>query len=148
MFQLKYSLTLLKMIKRKLIEGLQEIKLRGVDFRSLSSALIDALRLAIFTSNGVFKLQGYSDEYIKEVGFTFSDINSKKLLNILEKFLELISLRTEKFDVLLESSLLHLTYLFELNDQNKKSINIVNKEDEVIETQTQINANYKHSKRR
>ena len=132
---------IIKNDKEKLIEGLQEIKLRGVDFRSLSSALIDALRLAIFTSNGVFKLQGYSEEYIKEVGFTFSDISSKKLLYVLEKFLELISLRTEKFDVLLESSLLHLTYLFELNDQNKKSINIVNKEDEVIETQTQINAN-------
>tara|TARA_B110000263_G_scaffold54024_2_gene45414 strand:+ start:4643 stop:6331 length:1689 start_codon:yes stop_codon:yes gene_type:complete len=127
---------IIKNDKEKLIEGLQEIKLRGVDFRSLSSALIDALRLAIFTSNGVFKLQGYSDEYIKEVDVTFSNINSKKLLYILEKFLELISLRTEKFDVLLESSLLHLTYLFETQTQNSTTPNII-KQEPVIETQTQ-----------
>jgi len=127
---------IIKNDKEKLIEGLQEIKLRGVDFRSLSSALIDALRLAIFTSNGVFKLQGYSDEYIKEVDVTFSNINSKKLLYILEKFLELISLRTEKFDVLLESSLLHLTYLFETQAQNITTPNMIKKEP-VIETQAQ-----------
>jgi DNA polymerase-3 subunit gamma/tau len=127
---------IIKNDKEKLIEGLQEIKLRGVDFRSLSSALIDALRLAIFTSNGVFKLQGYSDEYIKEVDVTFSNINSKKLLYILEKFLELISLRTEKFDVLLESSLLHLTYLFETQTQNSTTPNMIKKEP-VIETQAQ-----------
>jgi DNA polymerase-3 subunit gamma/tau len=127
---------IIKNDKEKLIEGLQEIKLRGVDFRSLSSALIDALRLAIFTSNGVFKLQGYSDEYIKEVDVTFSNINSKKLLYILEKFLELISLRTEKFDVLLESSLLHLTYLFETQTQNSTTPNII-KQEPVIETQAQ-----------
>ena len=125
---------IIKNDKEKLIERLQEIKLRGVDFRSLSSALVDALRLAIFTSNGVFKLQGYSDEYIKEIDVTFRNINSKKLLNILEKFLELISLRTEKFDVLLESSLLHLTYLFE--EQNQREPNI--KDNALIETQNQI----------
>ena len=129
---------IIKNDKEKLIEGLQEIKLRGVDFRSLSSALVDALRLAIFTSNGVFKLQGYSEEYIKEIDVTFSDISSKKLLYILEKFLELISLRTEKFDVLLESSLLHLTYLFETKDQNINSINTIKKE-EIIEPQIQVN---------
>ena len=125
---------IIKNDKERLIVDLQEIKLRGVDFRSLSSALVDVLRLAIFTSNGVFKLQGYSDEHIKEVNSIFSEINSKKILNILEKFLELISLRTEKFDVLLESSLLHLTYLFE--EQNQREPNI--KDNALIETQNQI----------
>ena len=130
---------IIKNDKERLIVDLQEIKLRGVDFRSLSSALVDVLRLAIFTSNGVFKLQGYSDEHIKEVNSIFSKINSKKILNILEKFLELISLKTDRFDVLLESSLLHLTYIFEIQTQIKAPVNNI-KEEPIFEIQTQIKA--------
>ena len=130
---------IIKNDKEKLIEELQEIKLRGVDFRSLSSALVDVLRLAIFTSNGIFKLQGYSDEHIKEVDSTFNEINSKKILHILEKFLELISLKTDRFDVLLESSLLHLTYIFDTQSQIKAPIDNT-KEESVFDTQSQIKA--------
>ena len=39
-------------------------------------------------------------------------------LSILEKLLSLISIRTESFDVLLESALIHLSYIFDVN--NKK----------------------------
>ena len=136
---------IIKNDKERLIVDLQEIKLRGVDFRSLSSALVDVLRLAIFTSNGVFKLQGYSDEHIKEVNSIFSKINSKKILNILEKFLELISLKTDRFDVLLESSLLHLTYIFETQTQIKAPVNNT-KEEPIFETQTQIKAPVNNTK--
>ena len=136
---------IIKNDKERLIVDLQEIKLRGVDFRSLSSALVDVLRLAIFTSNGVFKLQGYSDEHIKEVNSIFSEINSKKILNILEKFLELISLKTDRFDVLLESSLLHLTYIFETKTQIKAPINNI-KEEPTFETKTQIKAPINNTK--
>ena len=137
---------IIKNDKERLIVDLQEIKLRGVDFRSLSSALVDVLRLAIFTSNGVFKLQGYSDEHIKEVNSIFSKINSKKILNILEKFLELISLKTDRFDVLLESSLLHLTYIFETQTQIKAPVNNT-KEEPIFETQTQIKAPVNNTKK-
>ena len=136
---------IIKNDKERLIVDLQEIKLRGVDFRSLSSALVDVLRLAIFTSNGVFKLQGYSDEHIKEVNSIFSEINSKKILNILEKFLELISLKTDRFDVLLESSLLHLTYIFETKTQIKAPVNNT-KEEPTFETKTQIKAPVNNTK--
>jgi len=53
---------------------------------------------------------------------------------ILEKFIEIISLRTEKFDVLLDSSLIHLTFLFE-----KDTLNVINLDSEVSTSPSKLN---------
>ncbi|MEC7837828.1 MAG: DNA polymerase III subunit gamma/tau [Chloroflexota bacterium] len=112
------SLNIFKLIiednKSDLIATLQDLRLRGVDFKSLSSSLINVLRLGIFTSNGATDIQGHSKDFIKNTSDVFHGIESKKLIVILEKFIDMISIRTEHFDALLDSSLLHLTYIFEV----------------------------------
>ncbi len=112
------SLNIFKLIiednKSDLIATLQDLRLRGVDFKSLSSSLINVLRLGIFTANGATDIQGYSKDFIKNTSAVFHGIESKKLIVILEKFIDMISIRTEHFDALLDSSLLHLTYIFEV----------------------------------
>ena len=111
------SLELLSLIlnneKQSLLEKLQELRLRGVDFKSLSNSIVDVLRLGVFTSNGVSEIQGYSSDFISKTADTFQSTEPKKLILILEKFIEMISIRTEHFDSLLDSSLIHLTYMFE-----------------------------------
>lgn len=109
---------IIKNDQENLIVLLQDLRVKGVDFRMLSSSIIDALRLGVFTSNGIITLEGYSKDHLLAVKKTFDGIPSKKLLSILEKLLSLISIRTESFDVLLESSLIHLSYIFDVN--NKK----------------------------
>ena len=109
---------ILKNDQENLIVLLQDLRVKGVDFRMLSSSIIDALRLGVFTSNGIITLEGYSKDHLQVVKKTFEGIPSKKLLSILEKLLSLISIRTESFDVLLESALIHLSYIFDVN--NKK----------------------------
>ena len=109
---------ILKNDQENLIVLLQDLRVKGVDFRMLSSSIIDALRLGVFTSNGIITLEGYSKDHLQLVKKTFEGIPSKKLLSILEKLLSLISIRTESFDVLLESALIHLSYIFDVN--NKK----------------------------
>jgi len=112
------SLNIFKLIiednKSDLIATLQDLRLRGVDFKSLSSSLINVLRLGIFTSNGATDIQGHSKDFIKNTSDVFHGIESKKLIVILEKFIDMISIKTEHFDALLDSSLLHLTYIFEV----------------------------------
>ena len=109
---------IIKNDQENLIVLLQDLRVKGVDFRMLSSSIIDALRLGVFTSNGIITLEGYSKDHLQAVKKTFDGIPSKKLLSILEKLLSLISIRTESFDVLLESALIHLSYIFDVN--NKK----------------------------
>ena len=109
---------ILKNDQENLIVLLQDLRVKGVDFRMLSSSIIDALRLGVFTSNGIITLEGYSKDHLLAVKKTFDGIPAKKLLSILEKLLSLISIRTESFDVLLESALIHLSYIFDVN--NKK----------------------------
>ena len=109
---------IIKNDQENLIVLLQDLRVKGVDFRMLSSSIIDALRLGVFTSNGIITLEGYSKDHLQAVKKTFDGIPSKKLLSILEKLLSLISIRTETFDVLLESALIHLSYIFDVN--NKK----------------------------
>ena len=109
---------IIKNDQENLIVLLQDLRVKGVDFRMLSSSIIDALRLGVFTSNGIITLEGYSKDHLLAVKKTFDGIPAKKLLSILEKLLSLISIRTESFDVLLESSLIHLSYIFDVN--NKK----------------------------
>tara|TARA_B100000401_G_scaffold428889_1_gene361949 strand:- start:5614 stop:7266 length:1653 start_codon:yes stop_codon:yes gene_type:complete len=109
---------IIKNDQENLIVLLQDLRVKGVDFRMLSSSIIDALRLGVFTSNGIITLEGYSKDHLQAVKKTFDGIPAKKLLSILEKLLSLISIRTESFDVLLESALIHLSYIFDVN--NKK----------------------------
>lgn len=109
---------IIKNDQENLIVLLQDLRVKGVDFRMLSSSIIDALRLGVFTSNGIITLEGYSKDHLLAVKKTFDGVPAKKLLSILEKLLSLISIRTESFDVLLESSLIHLSYIFDVN--NKK----------------------------
>ena len=109
---------IIKNDQENLIVLLQDLRVKGVDFRMLSSSIIDALRLGVFTSNGIITLEGYSKDHLLAVKKTFDGIPAKKLLSILEKLLSLISIRTESFDVLLESALIHLSYIFDVN--NKK----------------------------
>ena len=111
------SLEILSLIldndKQSLLKKLQELRLRGVDFKSLSNSIVDVIRLGVFTSIGVSEIQGYSSDFIKKTADTFQSTEPKKLILILEKFIETISIRTEHFDSLLDSSLIHLTYMFE-----------------------------------
>ena len=109
---------IIKNDQENLIVLLQDLRVKGVDFRMLSSSIIDALRLGVFTSNGIITLEGYSKDHLLAVKKTFDGVPAKKLLSILEKLLSLISIRTESFDVLLESALIHLSYIFDVN--NKK----------------------------
>jgi len=109
---------IIKNDQENLIVLLQDLRVKGVDFRMLSSSIIDTLRLGVFTSNGIITLEGYSKDHLLAVKKTFDGIPAKKLLSILEKLLSLISIRTESFDVLLESALIHLSYIFDVN--NKK----------------------------
>ena len=109
---------IIKNDQENLIVLLQDLRVKGVDFRMLSSSIIDALRLGVFTSNGIITLEGYSKDHLLAVKKTFDGIPSKKLLSILEKLLSLISIRTESFDVLLESALIHLSYIFDVNNKN------------------------------
>ena len=109
---------IIKNDQENLIVLLQDLRVKGVDFRMLSSSIIDALRLGVFTSNGIITLEGYSKDHLLAVKKTFDGIPAKKLLSIREKVLSLISIRTESFDVLLESALIHLSYIFDVN--NKK----------------------------
>lgn len=109
---------IIKNDQENLIVLLQDLRVKGVDFRMLSSSIIDALRLGVFTSNGIITLEGYSKDHLQAVKKTFDGIPSKKLLSILEKLLSLISIRTESFDVLLESALIHLSYIFDVNNKN------------------------------
>jgi len=122
------SLSILKMIiddnKKELIETLQDLRLRGIDFKMLSSSIIDVLRLGIFTVNGSTEIQGYSTDFIKSTSSVFDGIESKKLIIILEKFIEMISLRTEHFDPLLDSSLMYLTFMFESKAIQKEELPI------------------------
>ncbi|MBK89642.1 MAG: hypothetical protein CL772_00510 [Chloroflexi bacterium] len=122
------SLSILKMIiddnKKELIETLQDLRLRGIDFKMLSSSIIDVLRLGIFTVNGSTEIQGYSTDFIKSTSSVFDGIESKKLIIILEKFIEMISLRTEHFDPLLDSSLMYLTFMFESKAIEKEELPI------------------------
>ena len=118
------SLNIFKMIiddnKSDLIETLQDLRLRGVDFKSLSKSLVDVLRLGIFTSNGVIEIQGHSSDFIKNTADVFEGMESKKLTIILERFIELISIRTEHFEALLDSVLIHLTYMLETKQYLKQ----------------------------
>lgn len=127
------SLSLLKMIiednKKELIETLQDLRLRGIDFKMLSSSIIDVMRLGIFTVNGSREIQGYSTDFIKSTSSVFAGVESKKLIIILEKFIEMVSLRTEHFDPLLDSSLMHLTFMFENNPSIEEDL-IINKKPE------------------
>ncbi|MBL07313.1 MAG: hypothetical protein CL773_05640 [Chloroflexi bacterium] len=111
------SLELLSLIlnneKQSLLEKLQELRLRGIDFKSLSNSIVDVLRIGVFTSNGVNDIQGYSSDFVTNAANTFQSTEPQKLILILEKFIEMISIRTEHFDSLLDSSLIHLTYMFE-----------------------------------
>ena len=111
------SLELLSLIlnneKQSLLEKLQELRLRGIDFKSLSNSIVDVLRIGVFTSNGVNDIQGYSSDFVTNAANTFQSTEPQKLILILEKFIEMISIRTEHFDSLLDSSLVHLTYMFE-----------------------------------
>ena len=140
------SLSLLKMIiednKKELIETLQDLRLRGIDFKMLSSSIIDVMRLGIFTVNGSTEIQGYSTDFIKSTSSVFAGVESKKLIVILEKFIEMISLRTEHFDPLLDSSLMHLTFMFEKTPAIEEDL-LVNKKLEdnalVYDTQDQKN---------
>jgi len=140
------SLSLLKMIiednKKELIETLQDLRLRGIDFKMLSSSIIDVMRLGIFTVNGSTEIQGYSTDFIKSTSSVFAGVESKKLIVILEKFIEMISLRTEHFDPLLDSSLMHLTFMFEKTPAIEEDL-LVNKKPEdntlVYDTQDQKN---------
>ena len=75
--------------KGDLIVTLQDLRLRGVDFKSLSSSLINILRLGIFTSNGATDIQGHSKDFIKNTSDVFQGIESKKLIVILEKFIDM-----------------------------------------------------------
>ena len=124
------SLELLSLIlnneKQSLLEKLQELRLRGVDFKSLSNSIVDVLRLGVFTSNGVSEIQGYSSDFISKTADTFQSTEPKKLILILEKFIEMISIRTEHFDSLLDSSLIHLTYMFEerMPLESKKEVDV------------------------
>ena len=124
------SLELLSLIlnneKQSLLEKLQELRLRGVDFKSLSNSIVDVLRLGVFTSNGVSEIQGYSSDFISKTADTFQSTEPKKLILILEKFIEMISIRTEHFDSLLDSSLIHLTYMFEerMPLESKKEVEV------------------------
>ena len=90
------SLELLSLIlnneKQSLLEKLQELRLRGVDFKSLSNSIVDVLRLGVFTSNGVSEIQGYSSDFINKTADTFQSTEPKKLILILEKFIEMISI--------------------------------------------------------
>jgi len=118
------SLNIFKLIiednKGDLIVTLQDLRLRGVDFKSLSSSLINILRLGIFTSNGATDIQGHSKDFIKNTSDVFQGIESKKLIVILEKFIDMISIRTDHFDALLDSTLIHLTYMFEGKKSSKE----------------------------
>ena len=124
------SLEILSLIldneKQSLLEKLQELRLRGVDFKSLSNSIVDVLRLGVFTSNGVSEIQGYSSDFISKTADTFQSTEPKKLILILEKFIEMISIRTEHFDSLLDSSLIHLTYMFEerMPLESKKEVDV------------------------
>ena len=124
------SLEILSLIldneKQSLLEKLQELRLRGVDFKSLSNSIVDVLRLGVFTSNGVSEIQGYSSDFINKTADTFQSTEPKKLILILEKFIEMISIRTEHFDSLLDSSLIHLTYMFEerMPLESKKEVDV------------------------
>ena len=121
------SLKIYKMIIEnnisELIETLQDLRLRGIDFKSLSNSLIDVLRLGIFTVNGATEIQGYSSDFIKNTSLVFSGSDSRKLITILEKFIEMISIRTEHFDPLLDSAIIHLTYMFENKGILKEELN-------------------------
>ena len=111
------SLRILELIidnnKKELIETLQDLRLRGIDFKMLASSIIDVMRLGVFTVNGSTEIQGYSIDFVSSVSSIFENVQSKKLILILEKFIEMISLRTEHFDPLLDSSLMHLTFMFD-----------------------------------
>ena len=121
------SLNIYKMIIEnnisELLETLQDLRLRGIDFKSLSNSLIDVLRLGIFTVNGATEIQGYSSDFIKNTSLVFSGSDPRKLITILEKFIEMISIRTEHFDPLLDSAIIHLTYMFENKRILKEELN-------------------------
>ena len=138
---------IIKNDQENLIVLLQDLRVKGVDFRMLSSSIIDALRLGVFTSNGIITLEGYSKDHLLAVKKTFDGIPSKKLLSILEKLLSLISIRTESFDVLLESALIHLSYIFDVN--NKKieapAIEVPENDKPLISDNSTQNISIKHS---
>ena len=101
----------------KLIKSLDELKSKGIDFQNLSKIIMETLRTGLFISQGLNTIQGYSKEYIEKVSETFSDIDGKILINIIENHLKITSIRTDNFQLLLESSLIHMLFLF--NDFNK-----------------------------
>ena len=103
----------------KLIKSLDELKSKGIDFQNLSKIIMETLRTGLFISQGLNTIQGYSKEYIEKVSETFSDIDGKILINIIENHLKITSIRTDNFQLLLESSLIHMLFLF--NDLNKAS---------------------------
>ena len=101
----------------KLIKSLDELKSKGIDFQNLSKIIMETLRSGLFISQGLSTIQGYSKEYIEKVSETFSDIDGKILIDIIENHLKITSIRTDNFQLLLESSLIHMLFLF--NDFNK-----------------------------
>ena len=101
----------------KLIKSLDELKSKGIDFQNLSKIIMETLRTGLFINQGLNTMQGYSKEYIEKVSETFSDIDGKILTEIIENHLKITSIRTDHFQLLLESSLLHMLFLF--NDLNK-----------------------------
>ena len=101
----------------KLIKSLDELKSKGIDFQNLSKIIMETLRTGLFISQGLNTMQGYSKEYIEKVSETFSDIDGKILIDIIENHLKITSIRTDNFQLLLESSLIHMLFLF--NDFNK-----------------------------
>ena len=101
----------------KLIKSLDELKSKGIDFQNLSKIIMETLRTGLFINQGLNTMQGYSKEYIEKVSETFSDIDGKILINIIENHLKITSIRTDNFQLLLESSLIHMLFLF--NDFNK-----------------------------
>ena len=101
----------------KLIKSLDELKSKGIDFQNLSKIIMETLRTGLFINQGLNTMQGYSKEYIEKVSETFSDIDGKILIDIIENHLKITSIRTDNFQLLLESSLIHMLFLF--NDFNK-----------------------------
>tara|TARA_B100000586_G_scaffold270193_2_gene252617 strand:+ start:18061 stop:19638 length:1578 start_codon:yes stop_codon:yes gene_type:complete len=121
----------------KLIKSLDELKSKGIDFQNLSKIIMETLRAGLFISQGLNTIQGYSKEYIEKVSETFSDIDGKILIDIIENHLKITSIRTDNFQLLLESSLIHMLFLF--NDLNKapSSRNIIKElkieEDKIVQ---------------
>jgi len=101
----------------KLIKSLDDLKSKGIDFQNLSKIIMETLRSGLFISQGLSTIQGYSKEYIEKVSETFSNIDGKILTEIIENHLKITSIRTDNFQLLLESSLIHMLFLF--NDLNK-----------------------------